>query len=95
MTEEMDNIVVLTDEDGNDVQFEHVVTVMHKNREFVCLIPIAGIDYGEDVDKARAAILEALGREPLILADPEPTVALGALGSSPQKPPLSPPSMPQ
>ena len=32
MTEEMDNIVVLTDEDGNDVQFEHVVTVMHKNR---------------------------------------------------------------
>ena len=41
-----------------------------------------GIDYGEDVDKARAAILEALGREPLILADPEPTVALGALADS-------------
>ena len=43
---------------------------------------IIGIDYGEDVDKARAAILEALGREPLILADPEPTVALGALADS-------------
>ena len=41
-----------------------------------------GIDYGEDVDKARAAILEALGREPLILAAPEPTVALGALADS-------------
>lgn len=41
-----------------------------------------GIDYGEDVDKARAAILEALGREPLILADPAPTVALGALADS-------------
>ena len=41
-----------------------------------------GIDYGEDIDKARAAILEALGREPLILADPEPTVALGALADS-------------
>lgn len=41
-----------------------------------------GIDYGEDVDKARAAILEALGREPLILADPDPTVALGALADS-------------
>lgn len=41
-----------------------------------------GIDYGEDVDKARAAILEALGREPLILTDPEPTVALGALADS-------------
>lgn len=41
-----------------------------------------GIDYGEDVDKARAAILEALGREPLILTDPEPTVAVGALADS-------------
>ena len=41
-----------------------------------------GIDYGEDVDKARAAILEALRQEPLILADPEPTVALGALADS-------------
>ena len=45
------------DEDGNDVQFEHVVTVMHKNREFVCLIPIAGIDYGEDEDENTAKIL--------------------------------------
>ena len=44
MTEEMDNIVVLTDEDGNEVQFEHVVTVTHKNKEYVCLIPIEGID---------------------------------------------------
>ncbi len=41
-----------------------------------------GIDYGEDVDKARNAILEALRQEPLILADPEPTVALGALADS-------------
>lgn len=41
-----------------------------------------GIDYGEDVDKARNAILEALRQEPLILADPEPTVAVGALADS-------------
>ena len=43
---------------------------------------IIGIDYGENIDKARAAILEALGQEPLILADPAPTVALGALADS-------------
>ena len=41
-----------------------------------------GIDYGEDVDKARNAILEALRQEPLILDNPEPTVALGALADS-------------
>ena len=51
MAEDMDNIVVLTDEDGHDVQFEHIVTVTHKNKEYVCLIPIEGIDYGEDEDE--------------------------------------------
>lgn len=43
---------------------------------------IIGIDYGENIDKARAAVLEALSQEPLILADPAPTVALGALADS-------------
>ena len=60
MTEEMDNIVVLTDEDGNEVQFEHVVTVTHKNKEYVCLIPIEGIDYGEDEDENALIFLEIL-----------------------------------
>ena len=60
MTEEMDNIVALTDEDGNEVQFEHVVTVTHKNKEYVCLIPIEGIDYGEDEDENALIFLEIL-----------------------------------
>ena len=38
MAEDMDNIVVLTDEYGHDVQFEHIVTVTHKKKEYVCLI---------------------------------------------------------
>ena len=60
MAQEMDNIVVLTDEEGNDVQFEHVVTVTHKNKEYVCLIPIEGIDYGDDEDENALIFLEII-----------------------------------
>ena len=60
MAEEMDNIVVLTDEDGREVQFEHIVTVTHKNKEYVCLIPIEGIDYGEDEDENALIFLEII-----------------------------------
>ena len=48
MSEEMDNIIVLTDEDGNDVEFEHVCTVEHKGKEYVCLIPLEDEDSDED-----------------------------------------------
>ena len=60
MAEDMDNIVVLTDEDGHDVQFEHIVTVTHKNKEYVRLIPIEGIDYGEDEDENALIFLEII-----------------------------------
>lgn len=60
MAEDMDNIVVLTDEDGHDVQFEHIVTVTHKNKEYVCLIPIEDIDYGEDEDENALIFLEII-----------------------------------
>lgn len=60
MAEDMDNIVVLTDEDGHDAQFEHIVTVTHQNKEYVCLIPIEGIDYGEDEDENALIFLEII-----------------------------------
>ena len=60
MAQEIDNIIVLTDEDGNDVQFEHIVTVTHKNKEYVCLIPIEGIDYGDDEDENALIFLEII-----------------------------------
>ena len=60
MTEEMDSIVTLTDEDGNEVQFEHLVTVTHNKREYVCLIPIEGMDYEEEEDENALIFLEIL-----------------------------------
>lgn len=41
-----------------------------------------GIDYGEDVDKAKAAVMEAINAEQRILPDPAPYVAVSALADS-------------
>lgn len=63
MTEEMDSIVVLTDEDGKEVQFEHIVTVTHKKKEYACLIPIEGLEYDEDEDENALIFLEIIPGE--------------------------------
>ncbi len=49
--EEVDNIVTLTDEDGNDVQFEFVDLIEYNEREFVVLLPC-------DDDAGEVVILE-------------------------------------
>jgi small conductance mechanosensitive channel len=43
---------------------------------------ILGIDYGDDIDKAVASVRSVLDAEARILPDPEPLVAVGALGAS-------------
>lgn len=41
-----------------------------------------GIGYGDDIDKARTIISAVLSEEDRILKDPEPTIAVSALGDS-------------
>ncbi len=43
---------------------------------------ILGIDYGDDIDKAVASVRSVVDAESRILSDPEPLVAVGALGAS-------------
>ena len=40
--EEMENIVVLTDENGNEVSFEYLDLIEYKGSEYVVLLPLAG-----------------------------------------------------
>ncbi|KIR01977.1 hypothetical protein P261_00791 [Lachnospiraceae bacterium TWA4] len=40
MQEELDNIVSLSDEDGNDVQFEFLDIVNYEDNDYVILLPI-------------------------------------------------------
>ncbi len=40
MNEELDNIITLNDEDGNEVQFEFLDLIEYNSEEYVILLPI-------------------------------------------------------
>ena len=40
LNEELDNIIVLNDEDGNEVQFEFLDLIEYDDEEYVVLLPI-------------------------------------------------------
>ncbi len=50
--EDLDNIIVLNDEDGNPVEFEFVDLIKHGGHEYVILLPI------EDEDSDEVVILK-------------------------------------
>lgn len=47
--EERDDIVVLNDEEGNEVEFEYLTSVELNGKEFICLIPLEESDEGDEV----------------------------------------------
>lgn len=47
--DELDNRVILTDEDGNDVEFEFLDVVSVDEKEYVILLPVEEIENGEVV----------------------------------------------
>ena len=53
--EELDNIVILNDEDGNEVQFEFLDLVELDDEEYVVLLPVT--DEGEE-DEGEVVILK-------------------------------------
>ena len=53
--EELDNIVILNDEDGNEVKFEFLDLVELDNEEYVVLLPVT--DEGEE-DEGEVVILK-------------------------------------
>ena len=46
---EREDIVELVDEDGNEVSFEHLMTLEHNGNAYICLVPMEPMeDVGED-----------------------------------------------
>ena len=46
---EREDVVQLVDEDGNEVDFEHLMTLEHNGNEYICLVPVEPMDdVGED-----------------------------------------------
>ncbi|MCD7883065.1 MAG: DUF1292 domain-containing protein [Lachnospiraceae bacterium] len=52
--EELDNIISLTDEDGNEVQFEFLDLLEYEGKQYVILLPLED----EDEDGAEVVILQ-------------------------------------
>ena len=50
-----ENIVPLVDEDGNEVTFEHIMTLEHMGRKYILLVPLEPM---EDVADDEMVILE-------------------------------------
>jgi len=57
MNEERDDIVVLVDEDGEEVEFEHIDTIEMKGNEYVILAPLADEDEEIDGEEEEVVIL--------------------------------------
>lgn len=76
--ENMSNIIVLNDEDGNEVQFEFLDLIEYESEEYVVLLPV--IEEGEDEDDGEVVILkvddsdEAEDEESYISVDDEETL---------------------
>ena len=51
---EREDIVQLVDEDGTEVDFEHLMTLEHKGRTYICLVPVEPM---EDVEEDELVIL--------------------------------------
>ena len=47
--EELDNIVILNDEEGNEVEFEFLDLIEFEGEEYVILLPVDELDEGEVV----------------------------------------------
>lgn len=49
MTEEFDNVLSLTDEEGNELQYELVDAIEYEGAEYAVLLPLEDTDNGEAV----------------------------------------------
>lgn len=60
MDEELDNIIILNDEDGNEVKFEFLDLIKYSGEEYVVLLPV---EEDEDADEVVILKVEDPGSE--------------------------------
>ncbi len=58
MTEDRDDIVVLVDENGEEIEFEHLDTIEMNGNEYVVLAPLEEEGDGDDSDEEEVIILK-------------------------------------
>ncbi|MBQ9832832.1 MAG: DUF1292 domain-containing protein [Clostridia bacterium] len=53
-----ENIVKLTDENGEEAEFEHVLTFLHEGERFVALVPVGENESFDEDEEAQVVLLK-------------------------------------
>jgi uncharacterized protein YrzB (UPF0473 family) len=63
MTEERDDFVVLVDEDGEEVEFEHLDTIELDGNEYVVLLPLVEEDDEETEEETDEVVIHNISKK--------------------------------
>lgn len=69
--EELDNIVVLNDEEGNEVEFEFLDLIEYEGEEYVVLLPVEEADDAGEVVILKVEDTESEDEESYVSVDDE------------------------
>lgn len=67
--EELDNIIVLNDEDGNEVEFEFLDLIEYEGDEYVVLLPVEDADDADEVVILKVEDTESEDEESYVSVD--------------------------
>ena len=69
--EELDNIIVLNDEEGNEVEFEFLDLIEYEGEEYVVLLPVEEADDADEVVILKVEDTESEDEESYVSVDDE------------------------
>lgn len=72
--EELDNIVILKDEDGNDVKFEFLDLIEYEGEEYVVLLPVEESEEADEVVILKLEDTDSEDEESYVSVDDEETL---------------------
>ena len=72
--EELDNIIVLNDEDGNEVEFEFLDLIEYEGEEYVVLLPVEESEDAGEVVILKLEDTESEDEESYVSVDDEETL---------------------
>lgn len=63
MTEERDDVIVLKDENGQEIEFEYLDTIERNGKEYIVLLPLEEVDEEEEGEVVILEVKESEGEE--------------------------------
>lgn len=72
--EELDNIIVLNDEEGNETEFEFLDLIEFEGEEYVVLLPVEEADEADEVVILKLEDTESEDEESYVSVDDEETL---------------------